>query len=76
MLQESEDLSYMMGILQEEYAKTGLKINLTKTEYLATIKEEIGHLQIDNNIKIKGKGKYKYLGFIITKTATEEEIRD
>lgn len=57
MAQEPEDLSDMMRKLQEEYTRAGLKINFAKTEYLATVEEEIEDLQIGDNVTIKGKYK-------------------
>lgn len=51
-------------------------MNFTKTEHPSTLEEVIKNLHIDDNVKIKGKNKYKYLGFIIPKKATtEEEIK-
>ena len=54
----------------------GLEINIKKTEYLAIRDEEATDLEVDENVKIRGKYKFKYLGFTPSKQGTtEEEIK-
>lgn len=71
--QDEEDLGLMLRRLKEEYTKAGMEINFEKTEYLAVREEEVKDLEIDDDLKIKGKNKFKYLGFIISKKGTTEE---
>ena len=74
--QDEEDLSYMVRKLNEEYTKMGLEINIKKTEYLAIRDEETTDLEVDENVKIRGTDKFKYLGFTLSKQGTtEEEIK-
>ena len=38
--------------------------------------EETTYLEVDENVKIRGTDKFKYLGFILSKQCTtEEEIK-
>lgn len=53
-----------------------MEINFDKTEYIAITKEEVKNLEVDENLKIKGKDKFKNLGFVISKMGTtQEEIK-
>lgn len=55
-----DDACYMLRKLQEEYAKWGLRINLSKTEHL-TVGEPATDLMLGND-KVNACNKYKYLG--------------
>ena len=60
---DEEDLSYMVRKLNEE----GLEINIKKTEYFAIRDEETTDLEVDENVKIRGTDKFKYLGSTLSK---------
>ncbi|XP_030768215.1 uncharacterized protein LOC115891796 [Sitophilus oryzae] len=66
---DEEDIDYMLRKLKEEYAEWGLKMNMTKTEYLKMADDG----QVDRSLElsnIKQCEEYKYLGTIISQEGT------
>lgn len=63
--QDSEDLSYMMRKLLEEFTEWGLEVNMEKTEYMS-IGGDQHSLRVEENQEIKLCEDYKYLGVKIT----------
>lgn len=69
-----EDVDYMLRKLKDEYEQVGMRMNLTKTEYLRIGKEdEDPELQLR---QIRKCEEYKYLGSILSnKGSSERDIR-
>lgn len=72
---DEDDADYMLRKLDDEYAKWGLNMNMSKTEYLP-----VGSTQGDPDLQIKRVRRcrqYKYLGSIISDDGTtKEDIRN
>lgn len=62
---DMDDLSYMLRKLKDEYEKWGLKINMSKTEYLKVGDDELEDIEIETE-KIKGCKTFKYLGVTLS----------
>nr|CAI5853376.1 unnamed protein product [Callosobruchus analis] len=74
--EDEDDLQYMIRKLQEEYEKAGLKMNLSKCEYLIVGSNECNNLPLEAE-EIQGVEKCKYLGIILNKQGnSEDEIKE
>ena len=62
LAEDRDDLSYMARKLEETFEKSGLKINMKKSEYLAAGVEEVSDLPLENGKIICGVQECKYLG--------------
>ena len=66
--QEKEDMEYMVRKLKEEFELWGLKINMSKTEYLC-IGQQVADLNLENEI-IKSCQTFRYLGSTVHQDGT------
>lgn len=61
---DEENLSYLVRKLEEEYNKTGLEINMNKTDYL-TAQETIRNREIEDGREIRRMDIFQHVQFII-----------
>ena len=54
LAEDRDDLSYMARKLEETCEKTGLKINMEKSEFLAAVVDEVSDLPFENGKMICG----------------------
>lgn len=74
--EDADDLGYMVRKLQEYYQIAGLKINMTKSEYMSVANDNIEDLQLEQG-NMRGVHTYKYLGVTFNKKGdSRDEIQE
>lgn len=69
--QNEEDLTYMVGKLNEEFTKIKLEISIKRLNTWQLQRKE-KQISKRKNVKIRGTEKFKYLGFILSKENTTD----
>lgn len=74
--QEAFDLEFMIRILYQEYDKWGLRVSLSKTEYLVSNSDPQFQILISDSFQINQVNCFKYLGALIDKNGLGESEID
>jgi hypothetical protein len=76
IVEDKDDLSYMVRKLQEAYEQRGLIINKKKSEYVIFGNNEKEGLPLEDDY-VSGVDKCKYLGVVLNKNGySNEEINN
>ena len=59
--------------MNKAYKKGGITINFNKVEFIAINKDQIFHINIEENVTIKQVGSFKYLSVILNKKGKNSE---